>query len=86
MAKLRIKADKDLTELERFGFVHKKEQRNQYEHYAYLEQDKSDLYPHLVCCVWCNDREIGCVKGRTGLTVLYDLIQADLVEKVEEGE
>ena len=43
MAKLRIKADKELTELERFGFVHKKEQRNQYEHYAYLEQDKSDL-------------------------------------------
>ena len=86
MARLRIKADKDLSELERFGFVHKKEQKNQYEHYMYLDKDENNSFPVVFCYVWCNNREINCINGIKGLVVLYDLIQADLVEKVEEGE
>ena len=78
MAKLRIKAEKDLTELERLGW-----NKNRCAEYA----------KHTANAYWYireKDRVVIFSSGmgvwsRT-LTELFDLIQADLVEKVEEGE
>ena len=77
---LKIKDNVDLQELKKFGFKHKKEQRNQYEHYAYLVKNRYDLYPHLHACVWCHDRRIALFDNE--INILFDLIQAGLVEKV----
>ena len=80
---LKIKDSVDLKELEKFGF--KKETRykktigyeNQYLNFYTVdgkEHEKSELNLHMG----------GCLNTRPMLDCVYDLIQAGLVEKVEE--
>lgn len=75
---LRIKKDVDLKELEKFGF---KEFPNGFFKKVYLTNDDDDR----VCYRIKEDREIRITRldGQLDST-LYDLIQANLVEKVEE--
>ena len=80
---LKIKADK-MTDLEKFKLNYHPEQRNIYEHYSYTT--KNDFYNNeLHLCVWCNNREIKAF-DREGHDLLFDLIKADMVEKVVEDE
>lgn len=79
---LKIKDNVDLKELEKFGFKHRPAQRNQYEIYAY-ENANHSFYPCLYVWVYCEDRIIG-VNGNQYLDILFDLIQAGFVEKLEE--
>lgn len=70
---LKIKDNVDLKELEKFGF-----QQGQEGCYNYIV--KKD---YMVVCVNADEnREIYC--HDCGLDLLYDLIKADLVEKVAE--
>ena len=82
---LKIKDGVDLKELEKFGF--KKETRykkeigyeNQYLNFYTVdgeEHKRLELNLHMG----------GCLNTRPMLDCVYDLIQAGLVEKVEEGE
>jgi hypothetical protein len=77
---LKIKDNVDLKELEKFGFKHIPKQRGIYEHYEYATKGENDFYPMLRCYVYCQDRRIGV--NTNELDVLFDLIQAGLVEKV----
>ena len=73
---LKIKDDVDLKELEKFGFVHKKETNESSELYRW-EIKTSSIFDAVTVFVW--SREV----SDTGATdKLYDLIQAGLVEKV----
>ena len=100
MAKLRIKADKELTELERFGFYINKSKtaywydlKNEIHFYEDMEWEAN-----FWLAVYVKDRELRfvndfkCDKGVNlifdikSLSVIWDLIKSDLVEKVEEGE
>lgn len=83
MAKLRIKADKDLTELERFGFINDDGYQDEYGDamYSYEFLLISPNTRDLCICTGCDE-----LFGDKEIIKLYDLIQADLVEKVEEGE
>lgn len=78
---LKIKDSVDLKTLERYGFIYKQEQKNQYEHYAYISKTENDFYPVLRCYVYCQDRRIGV--NTNNIDILFDLIQSGLVEKVE---
>ena len=79
---LRIKDNVDLKELEKFGLKYHPEQRNQYEHYSYVTQDEwYNQTLHL--CIWCKDMRIKAYDDK-GHDLLFDLIQAGLVEKVGE--
>lgn len=92
MAKLRIKADKDLSELERFGF----EPRccDEYEEYVltfdYGYANSVEIYIDAITrevCIEITSLNEDCRFYPTHiLWLLFDLIQADLVEKVEGGE
>jgi hypothetical protein len=91
---LKIKDSVDLKELEKFGFTYHKEW---YDHrpidednQSYYEFDLDDNRTYIV--VGTLDREIGISTSLYGdfpsqyidnLNVLFDLIKADLVEKVE---
>ena len=78
---LKIKEEK-IKDLEKFGLEYNPEQRNIYEHYSYTT--KNDFYINeLHLCVWCNDRQITAF-DREGRDLLFDLIKADMVEKVVE--
>lgn len=79
---LKIIDSVDLKELEKFGFVYQPEQKNQWEHYAYVAKTEDEVYPTLRCFVYCDDRRIGTNTNK--IDVLFDLIMAGLVEKVEE--
>ena len=79
---LRIKKEIDLKELEKFGFEHIPKQNGIYEHYEYATKMEEDFYPMLRCYIYCNDRRIGV--NTNEIDILYDLIQAGYVEKVEE--
>ena len=83
---LKIKDNIDLKELEKFGFNYIPEQKkNIWEHYSYTEEDENNVYPMLRCYVYCKDRIIGVHTNE--LDILFDLIQAGLVEKVvDNGE
>ena len=80
---LKIKDNVDLKELKKFGFKYHKEQRNQYEHYSVVVKKGWSYSMQLLIVVYCNDRNIS-VCDNEGQDILFDLIQADLVEKVEE--
>jgi hypothetical protein len=96
MAKLRIKADKELSELERFGFHRQfvvgccNGKRYQYAFWnLILYRNNNSILAELyinesdrILNISITESEIDIEK----LGVFYDLIQADLVEKVEEGE
>jgi hypothetical protein len=75
---LRIKEDVDLKKLKKFGF---KEFPNGFFKKVYLANDDDDR----VCYRIKEDREVEITRldGQLDNT-LYDLIQANLVEKVEE--
>ena len=78
---LKIKEDK-MKDLEKFKLNYHPEQRNIYEHYSYTT--KNDFYNNeLHLCVWCNNREIK-VFDREGHDLLFDLINADMVEVVKD--
>ena len=79
---LKIKDDVDLKELEKFGLKYHKEQRFQHEHYSYVTQ--GELYNQtLHFVIWCKDMRIKAYDDK-GHDLLFDLIQAGLVEKVVE--
>lgn len=85
---LRIKDNVDLKELEKFGFKRREGFENSFHYYATLTerefQDNDEI------CIFQNDRLIYLCFGLgfDGLTendelnILFDLIQAGLVEKV----
>lgn len=79
---LKIKDNIDLKELEKFGFKYCPKQRNYREHY-FLEDTKSYFSPRTICCITCKDRQIGIVEMWYP-DIIYDLIQAGLVEKVSD--
>lgn len=79
---LKIKDGIDLKELEKFGFKYCPKQSNYKEHY-FLETEKGYFYPITICYVTCDDRQIG-VNGTWKIDIIYDLIQAGLVEKVSD--
>jgi len=70
---LRIRKEVDLKELEKFGFDYKEETTKCPESYEkYTKKGATEVF------IW--NREIFC----QDLDILYDLIQANLVEKVEK--
>ena len=86
---LKIKDDVDLKELEKFGFEYEKAHGINSERYIYTDDCETQRIEVSV-----EDKEIfvedisgsyylGAIVDET-LTVLYDLIQAGLVEKVKE--
>lgn len=82
---LKIKDNIDLKELESFGFSY----TNEYEQIYLLKENKDSAVDD---CILVHERNItlrvdnNCVPlfEDYDLTVLYDLIQAGLVEKVKE--
>ena len=81
---LKIKDNVDLKELKRFGFKYHRKQRNQYEHYSVVSVVKDCVFTKaLLIVVFNDDREIA-IYDRKGQDILFDLIQAGLVEKVGE--
>lgn len=84
---LRIKENVDLKELEKFGF-----RKTCGIYQIDLEEEKSSsLITRIYMCIYLNkiDRIIRfsshyCEKETVKLDTLYDLIEAGLVEKVEE--
>ena len=75
--KLKIKDDVDLKELEKFGFIHKDETEKSVEYYEYEKNDENNFE---VCRVTVYNRKLFCIEA---LYKVYDLIKADVVEKVE---
>lgn len=78
---LKIRDDVDLKELEKFGFKPK--------YYCgekvYEKFLKKGVFYKEYIIIWFADREIQITNnGQVLLDILYDLIQAGLVEKVEE--
>ena len=75
---LRIKKNVDLKELEKFGLERKRARKGKnVAMYKYIKQDEYN-YKYVMIAIF--DREIHA----SDLDVVYDLIKADLVEKVEE--
>lgn len=74
-----IKKEIDLKELEKFGF---KRNSNFPDGWAMVKKYKKGIYYREDIYVW-NDRIIQ-VNAIDILDTLYDLIKADMVEKVEE--
>lgn len=80
---LKIKDNVDLKELEKFGF---KYVSSEYYDYYFLKRYLGNDEDDRICYqIGIDDREIRIVRLDGELdTTLYDLIKADLVEKVEE--
>ncbi len=87
---LKIKDNVDLKELEKFGFeinfvagVYKKELKSSYMDNCYIEVQKSR---RIIIETRIKDEYIQNLKSTNTdkLDVIYDLIQAGLVEKVEK--
>lgn len=79
---LKIKDNVDLKELEKFGFVYVKNDFNGYKAYQLGE-----LFDQFMC-VKPNERILEIYTSDdcgVNENVLYDLIKADLVEKVSDG-
>ena len=75
---LKVKSDVDLKELEKFGFELKEDS------YEYNTCEEEDGFSGFT--IDTDDRIINNYSSvsRKNLDVMYDLIQAGLVEKVEE--
>ena len=95
---LKIKKNVDLKELEKFGFVYRKHYNDwiklhyekNYEDYVdnYIQIGNDKIFKPYTQILNGHDKEY-CDKRQTNiknefLDTLYDLIKADLVEKVEE--
>ena len=83
---LKIKDDVDLKELEKYGFKYDEEMKYWYKHclgtfniFIVLTEDDIDSFKGQI--VFYNDSAFNTTLY---LDTLYDLIKADLVEKVEE--
>ena len=73
---LKIKDNVDLKELEKFGFV-KYHYRENHDYYMYPDTQDYSIY------IFIENREIMINKADDNdLIVIYDLIKADLVEKI----
>lgn len=85
---LKIKDNVDLKQLEKFGFEYQKKQSNIREHYS-LTQKTSRFSTELYAWVDCEDRSIHkgtWIDSEEYAVIIFDLIQAGLVEKVVEDE
>lgn len=83
---LKIKDNVDLKELEKFGFMHKSKQGTVREHYS-LTKVVSRITTELYAWVDCEDRTTHkgtWIDDSIYADILFDLIQAGLVEKVGE--
>jgi hypothetical protein len=77
---LRIKKDVDLKELEKFGFKYNKRDDK-----FYLKNKFNFSIAEILPDNWQGERNIGIYDTSTlAIDILYDLIQANLVEKLEE--
>ena len=72
---LKIKDNVDLKELEKFGF----EFRENNGKWLWF----SNLFEHIFVCSWNREISIESINGKAS-SILFDLIQAGLVEKVGE--
>lgn len=84
---LKIKDNVDLKELEKYGFY--KPKKGEYKDYVLLTNNELRDGSHLSICNYDNkQRNIMLIQYgydyKLGLDVLYELIKADLVERVEE--
>lgn len=81
---IRIKKDVDLKELEKFGFKKIKRTDIRFSYFSYVNEkatmEVSELCNRIIDC----DSYWECIKLFKYQDLLYDLIQANLVEKVEE--
>lgn len=79
---LKIKDDVDLKELEKFGFKKLKSVREVYlfniDGSEFLEIIEREIHLYI------NDEYYNCYTGEKTFDKLYDLIQAGLVEKVDD--
>ena len=79
---LKIKDSVDLKELEKYGFIKEPDSHN------YLfEIDNSEylvLESGIYIRLYIDDEYYCCYSGKNIFDKIYDLIQADLVEKVED--
>ena len=76
---LKIKDNVDLKELEKFGFIPEIYCGDR----AYEKKYTKGFYKEYII-IWWKDREIQVrYNGQILLETLYDLIKADMVEKVE---
>ncbi len=81
---LKIKSNVDLKELEKFGFVLSRD-KTVYEYGNEYECITIFFFPNQkVKTLYCDMTEDSVKDTDSHLEVLYDLIQAGLVEKVEE--
>lgn len=81
---LKIKDDVDLKELEKFGF---KENQGKYVKWEKCEWISEAIYVYKETkeiLIYLDDEYYKCCCGENVLNILFDLIQAGLVEKVEE--
>ena len=83
---LKIREDVDLKELEKYGFYQPK--KGIYKSYVLMTNEVGDC-SHLSICDWDGtQRSIKLIQEaydyKRGLDTLYDLIKANLVEKVSE--
>jgi hypothetical protein len=84
---LKIKDNVDLKELEKFGFY--KPKKGVYKDYVLLTNNGPRDSSHLSICDYDGkQRNIKLIQYaydyKLGIDTIYDLIQANLVEKVEE--
>lgn len=81
---LKIKDNVDLKELEKFGFMH----ASMYAHGTHAAWIINVTFGRIVVFEDCKEIYLECVEDcvrySDELCVIYDLIKADLVEKVEE--
>ena len=81
---LKIKDNVDLKELEKFGF--KLNGRNMYEKYLY-DDEMGGYIPYRLCVAGLLKSlfyEDDAYNSNDDLDTIYDLIKADLVEKVDD--
>ena len=80
---LKIIDNVKLNELQNFGFKHHKPKPYSHDHYAVVIKTKYIMTQRLLIAVFVEDRDIWAYDSK-GLDILFDLIQAGLVEKVVE--
>ena len=76
---LRIKSSVDLKELEKYGF----NKKYYVDEWAYSKELIIGSHYTEEIIVWVKDREIQVAHSIRVLNTLYDLIKADLVEKID---
>jgi len=84
---LKIKDNVDLKELEKYGFY--KPKKGEYKDYVLMTNDDNGNNSHISICNYDGkQRSIMLIENaysyKLGQDMLYDLIKADLVEKVDD--